>query len=721
MRVGCSQCSTEYEFEDVLVSAKGTSVKCSQCGHQFRVFAPRSADNADDTWVVRLQAGEERVFTSLRDLQQAIVRGQLLPEDSLARGRGPFRSLGGMPELHPFLAEATRGRSTLPPSQQPSLGPASVRSSSTPLPSGGGEVASTTQYASRARVGVRTLPPPLSIEAHRPYADDSPEADRCLGSGAGTGEQALPGSLGFAVAGGAATAPAPAARPRKGRGVWVGLLLAAGIVVLGAQFGPTLLSVFTARGPSESATQVRSLLARARVQLEAGRLEEATVELAKASALSPGLPHSEILWASLERARAERLWLSREALRALAEAEPQARRLHEVEMQRVTRQLDTRLDKLEEALRGAEFAKRRDSELTGARIDLSRMRGELAVARRHALDWSGPLPAQASAFVLAALDYAAAVVPEGAAGRLSGGASSAALRLRELPPHGPRPESRALAVLALHRAGDPLAASRELRLLEKHVPEYPLVARLELLVRPQGEARTAEPADLPGAEPVAATEGDSGSASDAGLAADSPLEVDSASAGKLAAATHSAVPVGALSAAAEPLPPTKPARRSAQARPSVGRPASAQRSRAPRPPKAQRSKRGSRAKQASALARAEELHRAGELTEAEQAYSLLLRARPDSIPVLLRLGSLERQRKQPEKARSYYERVLAVEPGNVVAIGSLADMSWFARERGVAVAQYRRVLARAGPESRLGQRALRRIEQYERQQPRAQP
>jgi predicted Zn finger-like uncharacterized protein len=38
MDVTCDRCGTEYEFEEALVSTRGTTVKCTHCGHLFNVY-----------------------------------------------------------------------------------------------------------------------------------------------------------------------------------------------------------------------------------------------------------------------------------------------------------------------------------------------------------------------------------------------------------------------------------------------------------------------------------------------------------------------------------------------------------------------------------------------------------------------------------------------------------------------------------------------------------
>src|SRR3954463_4698619 len=87
MDVQCSACGTEYDFDDALVSERGTTVKCTNCGHQFKVF-PGGAGGAPERWIVRKNSGRELVYTSLRDLQRAIAQRQVGPADLLSRGGG---------------------------------------------------------------------------------------------------------------------------------------------------------------------------------------------------------------------------------------------------------------------------------------------------------------------------------------------------------------------------------------------------------------------------------------------------------------------------------------------------------------------------------------------------------------------------------------------------------------------------------------------------------
>jgi predicted Zn finger-like uncharacterized protein len=102
MDVRCSRCGTEYEFDDALISERGTTVKCTNCGYQFKVY-PDAGAAAPERWVVRTAAGRELVYTSLKDLQRGIAKEHVAADDMLSRGNGPARPLSSIPELEPFL------------------------------------------------------------------------------------------------------------------------------------------------------------------------------------------------------------------------------------------------------------------------------------------------------------------------------------------------------------------------------------------------------------------------------------------------------------------------------------------------------------------------------------------------------------------------------------------------------------------------------------------
>src|SRR5271170_4085547 len=105
MDVTCERCSTAYEFDDALVSERGTTVKCTNCGHQFNVRRPQAA-GAPERWLVRTIDGRELEFRALRELQAAIAQATITRDDVLSRGGSRPRRLGSIAELEPFFASA---------------------------------------------------------------------------------------------------------------------------------------------------------------------------------------------------------------------------------------------------------------------------------------------------------------------------------------------------------------------------------------------------------------------------------------------------------------------------------------------------------------------------------------------------------------------------------------------------------------------------------------
>jgi len=120
MDVTCERCSTEYEFDETLLSAKGTSVKCTNCGHIFKVY-PRvegDGDRSTSTWRLRRSDGSTDAIDSLRELQRRISSGELKPEDCISRGDEDWKDLGAIPELETFFRAA--GAQVPQPSPSPS-------------------------------------------------------------------------------------------------------------------------------------------------------------------------------------------------------------------------------------------------------------------------------------------------------------------------------------------------------------------------------------------------------------------------------------------------------------------------------------------------------------------------------------------------------------------------------------------------------------------------
>ena len=131
MDVKCERCNTEYEFDDALVSGRGTTVKCTNCGHKFKIRRG-DGDFSEDYWNITTGDGRTLVFTSLRELQKAIQGYQVERNDKLSRGGLPPKAIGQIPELLPFFEQrdSAKRRDQAQPNRsqktQDGLGPVSA-------------------------------------------------------------------------------------------------------------------------------------------------------------------------------------------------------------------------------------------------------------------------------------------------------------------------------------------------------------------------------------------------------------------------------------------------------------------------------------------------------------------------------------------------------------------------------------------------------------------
>jgi predicted Zn finger-like uncharacterized protein len=121
MDVTCEQCKAEYDFDDTLLGDKGTTVKCSQCGHVFRVLPPRREPQRSALKVRFARDGHVEAVGSLRELQQRIQAGDVGVDDELGRDGFTFRKLRDVPELKNFFA-----RGAAPSKGPPARGAAEV-------------------------------------------------------------------------------------------------------------------------------------------------------------------------------------------------------------------------------------------------------------------------------------------------------------------------------------------------------------------------------------------------------------------------------------------------------------------------------------------------------------------------------------------------------------------------------------------------------------------
>lgn len=107
MDVVCGRCRAEYEFDDALISERGTTVRCTNCGLQFKVFPPVGL-RAPEVWLVfdpRDRRVEPIRYDSLRAMQKDIARGAVTADHLLARGDEAPRPLRNILELQPLLQQ----------------------------------------------------------------------------------------------------------------------------------------------------------------------------------------------------------------------------------------------------------------------------------------------------------------------------------------------------------------------------------------------------------------------------------------------------------------------------------------------------------------------------------------------------------------------------------------------------------------------------------------
>lgn len=125
MDVVCDRCRAEYEFDDALVSERGTTVKCTSCGHQFKIYRMSSHPEAVRSWNLRRPDGTVIPFDSLAVLQKWILEGRVSKMDEICRGNEPWKPLGAIAELESFFSTAEIRASTVP--NLPGTRPASHR------------------------------------------------------------------------------------------------------------------------------------------------------------------------------------------------------------------------------------------------------------------------------------------------------------------------------------------------------------------------------------------------------------------------------------------------------------------------------------------------------------------------------------------------------------------------------------------------------------------
>ena len=692
MEVRCSNCATEYEFDDALVSARGTSVKCTNCGHQFRVHPTTASPTVAEKWVVRDAQKRETTFTSLRDLQQAIVKGQLSPQHQLSHGGQAFRPLEDIYELQTFF-NAARQRPPSRPAPRTLLGVGRdgqplqpqppVRGSTPPprkrptdatqervTPVAAMEAVKAATASDLDSLSLEQPPPRPSFEPGQrpPVRRSSPIPPPYTVVERPTPAHAAPQLTTTQppvnppwqnLHGLHADSEADELAMRRGAGSrWIVAIIVLGALgLIAGTVGRDYLRAFVPQKPVAPKVDERvpALLDQARQALSKGDFETATAELAKASVLGENDPRVAAELARVEVSRVELLWTQQRALAALdaakaeaAEKEKPSRR-RKTEADHAAEAAAASRDASEKALLDQTFRERlakakvavadaiqrapSSLDVVRAQVDLLRLEGQLPQARTMV----GALSAQASdpdnAYSLGALDLAEG--PSGVPAAID------RLRVAARSEEG-LGRARPLLIYALTQT-DPAAAAAELDKLQTVAPAHRSLPALRALVD-LAKAKLAPPEPEP---PVVRR---------------APPRVEPA----------------------EPRDTPPPA---------------------PKPP-IDTTK--------STLAKAAEAHKSGDLDMAEGLYNAALARSPGNMTALSGLGDIARQRHNNATAAAYYDQILKQDRNHVPTLMSRGDMYWESGNKILAVALYRRALGQVGQNDPIGQRALRRIEEFDR-------
>lgn len=119
MDVSCERCKTEYEFDDARINEAGVTVKCTTCGHVFKVKKAGPSSDGDlprtevgipafggdkpREWKVRQATGNVFSFRELTTLQKWIVERKVSRDDEISLTGENWKRLGNIAELASFF------------------------------------------------------------------------------------------------------------------------------------------------------------------------------------------------------------------------------------------------------------------------------------------------------------------------------------------------------------------------------------------------------------------------------------------------------------------------------------------------------------------------------------------------------------------------------------------------------------------------------------------
>lgn len=670
MDVRCGRCGTEYEFDNALVSERGTTVRCTNCGHQFKVFPEKPASSKSrEEWIVRKRGGAQVTYRSLKGLQKAIADGHIEPQDTFSRDGSQFRPLENVAELASFFRAKSSpkaagtllgiqpapppkpGSSSAPappappqdearepePREPVSVDPDSMDLDSKPLQAvpqipieppppqprisepppalhADEDPSIDTQRSS-------SIPPPIPKKVRRHQSRDSvPAKPSAPPRGTHRSERRSASTVPSVRARDESEFPSSDARfshveqgARGARSRWiVGFVLVCGVGLAAATVGRTYLEQFRSKPPAADPAEGRAaqLVADGVDKFYGGDLEGAKAQFDKGTVLSPGDAAAFVWLARVEATRAGRHWLLG---RLLGDGEEQAAQ-RDANAQRLTE----RLGKLDAALAAAAAVSADDPELGGVKVDAARLKGDVSGARGGVAAMKQG--SAESGYVLAMLDVADD----------AGAYETAIERLRvAISQERGLTRSRAALVYVLLRAKKNGEALSEL--VKLHGDEE-MASALRAFATAQG------------------------------------VELEASGAG-------GAPPVTSQSAPASPTEGEAPA--SAE---TLNR-------------------------------RARAARNSGDLALAEKLYNDSLKQEPGNVETLTGLGEVAMSRGEPNVAADYFDRVLRLNPGYSPAMIARADLRWSSGDRPGALKLYRDVLSQVGESHPYGVRAQAKIDQ----------
>jgi predicted Zn finger-like uncharacterized protein len=667
MDVQCERCKTEYEFDDALVSGRGTTVRCTTCGHQFKVRRAESGEGAgEDRWLVKTANGHQFTFVTLRELQRAILAHQVSRSDLLRRGGAPPRPLGSISELEPFF-EGRAASARPPPATEEAaqLPPAFPKRSSvtweTDPPAPAMPRSTTASYGQappemrrkidtlRPPEGVAAVPPQAPPIAPQPIVPLTPYPPQPVSfHEAPTAVQRVPEML---VASPPRPPPPPPAqemssplpaptrpvrhqapsgefdlaemrgsipssleepysmrRSRRVGGWIVALVLLLAVGVLGWAVARPYLVARNASAAAQLDPRAEAFLAEGEKAIADGNLDQAAEAFDKASALAEDEPRVRLDQARVATARADVPWLKLKLLPASAVDEVRTTKADMTErVARAVRLADAALAASPDAPAAARV-----------KIDALRLSGQPDAARAFVAKVIGQASQPETAYVLAALDLAEpeplwttvferlrlAASGEGAAGR-----------------------ARAALVYALSKSGDGAGARAELAKLDALPRPYPLSPDLHALL----------------------DRGPTKGAADAGA---------QAAGGR--GPTASVATGGNAPPAAAPSPPPAPAAG------GDGIPGDSR----------------------SAMQVASQAFKKGDLSRARQIYEAIATRNPTDSEAVAALGDVARAQGDSSGAISNYKRAITVNPSYLPALLGLADTQWASGDKASALRGY---------------------------------